>query len=51
MNLSRQKTKRIPQKINFTERLEEDNCVRCFYNWKAAKPIPNFSFNSLVLTE
>ena len=31
MDLSRQKTKSIPQKINLTERLEEDN-VRCFYN-------------------
>ena len=52
VNLSRQSNIRISQKINFTEKLEEDDGAAMFFiSKKQQKTILNFLKNLLVVTE
>ena len=48
MDLSRQTNTSIPQKINFTGKLEEDDGAIIFF---VANMILNFSLDSLTVTE
>ena len=52
IDLSRQKDTIIPQKINFTEKIEEDNGATMFFiAEKKQKTILNFSLDSLIVTD
>ena len=48
MDLSRQTNTSIPQKVNFTGKLEEDDGAIIFF---VANMILNFSLDSLTVTE
>ena len=51
IDLSRKANTSIPQQINFTEKLEEDDGTTMFFiAKKQQKTIPNFSLNSLIVT-
>ena len=49
INFSRQINMSIPQRINFVERLEEDDGATLLKNSK--KTVLNFSLDSLMVTE
>ena len=52
MNLSRQINTAIPQQINFTGKLEEDNGATMFFvAEKLQKAILNFLLDLLIVTE
>ena len=52
IDLSRQANTTIPQKINFAEKLDEDNGVTMFFvSKKQQKTVPNFSLDSFIVTE
>ena len=52
IDLSRQTNTSIPQQINFTGKLEKDDGVTMiFITEKQQKIIPNFSLDSLIVTE
>ena len=52
IDLSRQTNTNIPQQINFTGKLEEDDgAVIFFIAEKQQKTILNFSLDSLIVTE
>ena len=52
IDLSRQIKTNIPQQINFTGQLEEDDGVTIFFiAKKQQKTVPIFSVNSLIVTE
>ena len=52
IDLSRQTNMNIPQQINFTGKLEEDDgAVMFFIAEKQQKTILNFSLDSLIVTE
>ena len=52
IDLLRQTNTSIPQQINFTGKLEEDNCVTMFFiTEKLQQTILNFSLDSLVATK
>ena len=52
INLSRQKNTNIPQKINFTGKLEKDDGATMFFiAEKQQKTIRDFSLDSLIVTE
>ena len=52
IDLSRQTNTSIPQQINFTGKLEEgDGVTMIFTAEKQQKTIPNFSLDSLIVTE
>ena len=52
IGLSRQTNTNIPQQINFTEKLEEDNdAAMSFINEKQQKTFLNFPLDSLIVTE
>ena len=52
IDLSRQTNTNIPQQINFTGKLEEDDgAVMFFIAEKQQKTILNFSLDSLIVTE
>ena len=52
INVLRQTNTSIPQQINFTGKLEEDNCVTMFFiTEKLQQTILNFSLDSLVVTK
>ena len=52
IDLSRQANTNIPQKINFIEKLEEDDGVTMFFiTEKQRKTILNLSLDSLIITE
>ena len=52
IDLSRQNDTSIPQQITFTGKLEEDDGVTMiFIAEKQQKNIPNFSLDSLIVTE
>ena len=52
IDLSRQKNMNIPQQINFTGKLEEDNgATMSFISQTQQKTILNFSLNSLIVSE
>ena len=52
IDLSRQTNMSIPQQINFTGRLEEDDGATMFFiAEKQQKAILNFSLDSLIVTE
>ena len=52
IDLSRQNDTSIPQQISFTGKLEEDDGVTMiFIAEKQQKNIPNFSLDSLIVTE
>ena len=52
INVLRQTNTSIPQQINFTGKLEEDNCVTMFFiTEKHQQTILNFSLDSLVVTK
>ena len=52
IDLSRQTNTSIPQQINLTGKLEEDDGVTMiFITEKQQKTIPNFSLDSLIVTE
>ena len=52
IDLSRQPNTNIPQQINFVGKLEEDDGTAMFsIAEKQQKTIPNFSLNSLIVTE
>ena len=41
----------VPQQINFTGKLEDDNATMIFTAQKQQKTILNFSLDSLIVTE
>ena len=52
MDLLRQKNRNIPQQINFTGKLEEDDRATIFFiTEKYQKTILNFSLKILIVTE
>ena len=52
IDLSREVNTSIPQQINFTGKLEKDDGVTMiFITEKQQKIIPNFSLDSLIVTE
>ena len=52
IDLTRQTNTIIPQQINFTGKLEKDDGVTMiFITEKQQKIIPNFSLDSLIVTE
>ena len=52
IGLSRQTNTKIPQQINFTGKLEEDNgAAMSFINEKQQKTFLNFPLDSLIVTE
>ena len=52
IDLSRQASTNIPQQINFTGKLEDDDCATMFFiAEKQQKTIPDFSLDSLIVTE
>ena len=52
IDLSRQRNTNVPQQINFTRNLEEDNGATMFFiAEKQQKTIATFSLNSLIVTE
>ena len=52
INLSTQRNTNIPQQIDFTGKLEEDDGAKMFFiAEKQQKTILNFSLNSLIVTE
>ena len=52
IDLSRQTNTSIPQQINFVGKVEEDHGATMFFvSEKQQKTIPNFSLDSLVVTE
>ena len=52
IDLSRQIKTNIPQQINFTGQLEEDDGATIFFiAKKQQKTVPIFSVNSLIVTE
>ena len=52
IDLSRQPNTSIPQQINFTEKLEEDNAAAMiFVSEKEQKTFSSFSLDSLIVTE
>ena len=52
MDLLRQKNRNIPQQINFTGKLEEDDSATIFFiTEKYQKTILNFSLKILIVTE
>ena len=51
-DLSRQNNTSIPQQINFTGKLEEDDGTAMFFIvLNQQKPILNFSLDSLIVTK
>ena len=50
IDLSRQTNTNIPQKINFTEQLEDDGATMFLIAKKQQKTILNFSLNLLIVT-
>ena len=55
IDLSRQTNTSIPQQINFTGKLDEDDCATMFFiaekPKKKKKTITNFSLDSLIVIE
>ena len=52
IDLSRQTNTSIPQQINFTGKLDEDDGVTMFFiAEKQQKTVLNFSFDSFIVTE
>ena len=52
IDLSRQKSKSIPQQVNFVEKIEQGDGVTMFFiAEKQQKTIQNLSLDSLIVTE
>ena len=51
VDLSRQTNMSIPQQINFTRKLENDGATMSFIAENQQNAIPNFSLDSLIVTE